>query len=163
MEASFLRSPQNKKTCYAGRGRFAEGEGLPAVSPVGGRFKPAAQLAMLAFSFRRALSEASFLRASAQQKTCCAGRGRFAEGEGLPAVCPVGGRFKPAASLAILAFSFRRALSEASFLRAHQNKKNLLRRARQVCGGGGIRTPGTRKRTLVFKTSAFNQLCHPSK
>ena len=32
-----------------------------------------------------------------------------------------------------------------------------------ICGGGGIRTPGTRKRTPVFKTGAFNQLCHSSK
>ena len=29
-------------------------------------------------------------------------------------------------------------------------------------GGGGIRTPGTISRTPVFKTGAFNQLCHSS-
>ena len=31
-----------------------------------------------------------------------------------------------------------------------------------VSGGGGIRTPGTVSRTPVFKTGAFNQLCHSS-
>ena len=30
------------------------------------------------------------------------------------------------------------------------------------CGGRGIRTPGTISRTPVFKTGAFNQLCHSS-
>ena len=35
-KASFLRTHQNKKTCYAGRGRFAEREGFPSDIPVGG-------------------------------------------------------------------------------------------------------------------------------
>ncbi len=34
-------------------------------------------------------------------------------------------------------------------------KKDLFR------GGGGIRTPGTLARTLVFKTSAINQTLPP--
>lgn len=38
-----------------------------------------------------------------------------------------------------------------------QEKLGILKK----CGGGGIRTPGPRKGSLVFKTSAFNHSATP--
>ncbi len=42
-----------------------------------------------------------------------------------------------------------------------QNKK-AAEATYLFCGGSGIRTHGPRKESLVFKTSAFDQLSHPS-
>lgn len=43
-----------------------------------------------------------------------------------------------------------------------KNKKGFRFSSEALCGRGGIRTPGTLSSTLVFKTSALNQLCHSS-
>ena len=47
-----------------------------------------------------------------------------------------------------------RGIKKADTLRVSASNK--------LGGGRGIRTPGARKGTLVFKTSALNQLCHSS-
>ncbi len=44
----------------------------------------------------------------------------------------------------------------------NQNKKGAEKLiSTPFCGGGGIRTPDTRKGMLVFKTSAFNRSATP--
>ncbi len=87
-----------------------------------------------------------------------------AEEEGLLSAIPEGGPNEPnIGSPSGIFLIFHKDL-QASLLSLLQIKKPRYCVATNTwfSGGRGIRTPGTRKRTPVFKTGAFNQLCHSS-
>ena len=52
--------------------------------------------------------------------------------------------------------SFKRQYRTNTVLNRRKSFNNNIN-----CGGGGIRTPGAREDTLVFKTSAFNHSATP--